>query len=52
MIIHNGVLQGSMLSHNLFSFYIAGMPLPTEPVRWIGYADDITVWALGEKSRN
>ena len=31
----------------LFSFYIADMPRPTEPVKRICYADDITVWASG-----
>ena len=48
-IIHNGVPQGSKLSPKLFSFYIADMPLSTEPVRRICYADDITVWASGVK---
>ena len=23
------------------------MPRPTEPVKWVCYADDITVWATG-----
>ena len=46
-IIHTGVLQGSKLSPTLFSFYIADMPRPTEPVKRICYADDITVWASG-----
>ena len=36
-----------MLSPTLFSFYIADMPRPTEPVKRICYADDITVWASG-----
>ena len=40
-IIH----AGSKLSPTLFSFYIADMPRPIEPVRRICYADDITVWA-------
>ena len=44
-IIHTSVPQGSKMSPTLFSFYIADMPLPTEPVRRICYADDITVWA-------
>ena len=34
-IIHTGVQQGSKLSPTLFSFYIADMPRPTEPVRRI-----------------
>ena len=46
-IIHTGVPQGSKLSPTLFSFYIAGMPRPTAPVKRICYADDITVWASG-----
>ena len=48
-IIHTGVPQGYKLSSTLFSFYIASMPRPTEPVRRICYADDITVWASGVK---
>ena len=39
--------QGAKLSPTLFSFYIADMPRPTEPVKRICYADDITVWASG-----
>ena len=46
-IIHTGVPQGSRLSPTLFSFYIADMPRPTEPVKRICYADDITVWSSG-----
>ena len=26
------------------------MPRPTEPVEWICYADDITIWASGVKN--
>ena len=50
-IIYTGVLQGSKLSPTLFNFYmyIADMPRPTEPVRRICYANDITVWASGVK---
>ena len=48
-LIHSGVPRGSKLSPMLFSFYIADMPRPTEPVRRIYYADDITVWASGVK---
>ena len=39
------VLQGSKLSHSLFSFYIADMPGPNEPVKRVCYADVLTVWA-------
>ena len=42
-----GVPQGSKLSPSLFSFYIADMPIPTEPVKRVCYADDLTVWASG-----
>ena len=49
-IIHIGVPQGSKLSPTLFSFYIADMLRPTEPVRQICYADDITVW--GSRVKN
>ena len=48
-IIHTGVPQGSKLLPTLFSFYIADMPRPTEPVRRICYSDDITVWGSGVK---
>ena len=34
------VTQGSKLSPSLFSFYIADMPRPTDPVKRVGYADD------------
>ena len=47
--VNTGVPQGSKLSPPLFSFYIADMPMPTEPVKWICYADDLTVWATGVK---
>ena len=40
--VNTGVPQGSKLSPSLFSFYIADMPIPTEPVKWVCYADDIT----------
>ena len=46
---NNGFPQGSKLSPSLFSFYIADMPRPTEPVKRVCYADDITVWATGVK---
>ena len=48
-IVHTGVPQGSKMSPTLFSFYLADMPRPTEPVKQICYADDITVWAPGVK---
>ena len=37
------------MSPTLFCFYIAEMPRPTEPVRRISYADNITVCASGVK---
>ena len=43
--VNTGVPQGSKLSPSLFSFYIADMPIPTEPVKRVCYADDITLWA-------
>ena len=48
-MVHTGVPQGSKMSPTLFSFYLADMPWPTEPVKRICYADDITVWASGVK---
>ena len=38
---------GPKLSPSLFSFYIADMPTPTEPVKRVCYADDLTVWPTG-----
>ena len=45
--VNTGVPQGSKLSPSLFSFYIADMPRPTDPVKRVSYADDLTVWASG-----
>ena len=45
--VKTGVPQGSKLSPSLFSFYIANMPRPTDPVKRVCYADDLTVWASG-----
>ena len=47
--VHTSVPQGSKMSPTLFSFYLADMPRPTEPVKWICYANDITVWVSGVK---
>ena len=47
MKVNTGVPQGYKLSPYLFSFYIADMPMPTEPVKRVCYADDLTVWATG-----
>ena len=47
--VNTGVPQGLKLSPSLFSFYIADMPRPIEPVKRVCYADDITVWATGVK---
>ena len=47
--VNTGVPQSSKLSPSLFSFYIADMPKPTEPVKRVCYADDLTVWATGVK---
>ena len=41
--VNTRVPQGS----KLFSFYIADMPIPTDPVKRVCYADDLTVWASG-----
>ena len=45
--VNTCVQQCSKLSPSLFSFYIADMPRPTDPVTRVCYADDITGWALG-----
>ena len=47
--VNTGVPQGSKLLPSLFSFYIADMPMPTEPIKRVCYADDLTVWATGVK---
>ena len=47
--VNTGVPKGSKLSPYLFSFYITDMPMPTEPVKRVCYADDLTVWATGVK---
>ena len=43
--VNTGVPKGSKLSPSLFSFYIADMPRPTDPVNRVCYTDDLTVWA-------
>ena len=45
--VNTGVPQVSKLSPSLFSIYIADMPIPTEPVKRVCYADDLNVWATG-----
>ena len=40
---HTNLPQGSKMSPRLFSFYLADMPRPKEPVKRICHADDITV---------
>ena len=45
--VNTGVPQGSKLSPSLFSFYIADVPRPTDLVKRVCYADDLTVWASG-----
>ena len=47
--VNTGVPQCSKLSPSLFSFYIADMPRPTESVKRVCYADDLTVWDTGVK---
>ena len=47
--VNTSLPQDSKLSPSLFSFYIADMPRPTDPVKRVCYADDLTVWATGVK---
>ena len=50
--INTSVPQGSKLSSSLFNFYITDMPRPTEPVKRVCYADDLTVCATRVKIPN
>ena len=45
--VNTSVPQGSKLSPPLFIFYIADIPRPTDPVKRVCYADDLTVLASG-----
>ena len=45
--VNTGVPWGSKLSPSLFSFYIADMPISTEPVKRVCYANGLTMWASG-----
>ena len=45
--VNTGIPHGSKLSSSLFNFYIADMPRPTDTVKRVSYADDLTVWASG-----
>ena len=45
--VNTCVPQGSKLSPSLFSFYISDMPIQTDLVKRVCYADGITVWASG-----
>ena len=47
--VNTGVPKDSKLSPSLFSFYIADMPRPTEPVKRVCYTDDLTIWVTGVK---
>ena len=47
--VNTGVPHGSKLSPSLFRFYIPDMQRPTEPVKRVWCADDLTVWATGVK---
>ena len=48
-IVRPLVPQPSKLLPSLFNDYIADMSRPTPPVKRVCYADDITVWASGQK---
>ena len=45
--VHAGVPPGSKISPALFNYYIADLSTPTDPVKVVSYADDITVFASG-----
>ena len=47
--VNTDIPQGSKLSTSLFNFYIPDMPRPTESVKRICYADDLTMWGTGVK---
>ena len=46
-IVRTGVRQGSKLSPSLFNYYIVDLSSPTQPVKRVYYADDITFWDSG-----
>ena len=48
-IVHTRVPQGLKVSPSLFKDYIADMPRPTPPVKRVFYADNLIVWATGQK---
>ena len=43
--VNTCVPQDSKLSPSLLSFYIADMSIPTDPVKRVCYADNLTGWA-------
>ena len=45
--VNTGIPYCSKLSPSPFSFYIADIPIPTDPVKQVCYADDLTVSASG-----
>jgi hypothetical protein len=46
-IVHSGVPQGAPISPLLFNYFLADCPMPTDDVRVVSYADDLSIFCTG-----